>query len=81
MILGWSPHATGRAGGVIGYLLDPVVQKTFLGVREDLIRDPAPELLAGDPHLVRGCIDALRTKCRYACATLSFAPDEIDLAT
>lgn len=44
-----------------------------------LIRDPAPEIIEGDPDLVAACIEGLETKHRYTCATLSFAPDEIDL--
>lgn len=78
MILGWSPHASGPARAVIGYLLDPVIRATVVGRREDLVRDPPPELLVGDPRLVGAAIDALRTVNRYACATLSFAPDDID---
>lgn len=49
------------------------------GAREVVLKDPAPELIAGDGHLVAACIEALETRHRYNCATLSFAPDEIDM--
>ncbi|WP_339638322.1 hypothetical protein [uncultured Sulfitobacter sp.] len=49
------------------------------GAWEVVLRDPAPELIAGDGHLVAACIEALETRHRYNCATLSFAPDEIDM--
>lgn len=78
MKLLWSPHSTGSAARVVGYLMSDSHVAHIAGTREVVLRDPAPELLAGGGHLVAACIEALETRHRYSCATLSFAPDEID---
>ncbi|MBM2578166.1 hypothetical protein JQC91_17805 [Jannaschia sp. Os4] len=64
---------------MIGYLLDDTVPVVMGGRREHIVRDPAPELLRGDPRVVARTIDALETKRRYRCATLSFARDDVDI--
>ncbi len=80
MKLLWSPHSTGPAARVVSYLMSDSHVAQIGGTREVVFRNPAPELIAGDGHLVAACIEALETRHRYSCATLSFAPDEIDVA-
>jgi hypothetical protein len=75
----WSPHSTGPADRVVGYLMSDSYAAHIAGKREVVLRDPVPELIAGNGHLVAACIEALETRHRYSCATLSFAPDEIDM--
>ena len=79
MILVWSRHTCGAARRVIGYLLDDTVLVVIGGRREDMTRDPAPEILRGDPRIVTRTIDGLETKRRYRCATLSLAKNEVDI--
>lgn len=79
MKLLWSPHSAGSAARVVGYLISDNHVAQIGGAREVVLRDPTPQLLAGDGHLVAACIEALETRHRYSCATLSFAPDEIDM--
>ncbi|MFG6517843.1 MULTISPECIES: hypothetical protein [unclassified Sulfitobacter] len=79
MKLLWSPHSTGPAARVVSYLMSDRHVAQIAGTREVVLRKPVPELIAGDGHLVAGCIEALETRHRYSCATLSFAPDEIDM--
>ena len=79
MKLLWSPHSTGPAARVVGYLMSESHAAHIAGERKVLPRDPTPELIAGDGRLVAACIEALETIHRYSCATLSFAPDEIDM--
>lgn len=79
MRLGWSPHSTGTSNAVVSYLTAPTIATDIGGTRVPIVRDPAPETLHGNPHLVGAFIDALHTKHTYACATMSFAPDDIDL--
>lgn len=79
MKLLWSPHFNGSAARVVSYLMSDSHVAHIAGRREVVLRDPAPELLAGNRHLVAACIEALETRHRYSCATLSFAPDEIDM--
>ena len=79
MILVWSGHTGGLAGQVIGYLLDETVPVVIGGRRDRMVRDPAPEILRGDPRIVTRTIDGLETQRRYRCATLSFAKNEVDI--
>ena len=79
MIQVWSHHTDGPARRVIGYLLDDAVTVAIGGRRERIVREPAPELLRGDSRIVARTIDALETKRRYRCATLSFARDDVDI--
>ena len=81
MIGGWSPH-TGTAGNdspraVIYYLMARDVSKTLGAWRTRVTRDPAPELLIGDPQACLHTLRALRTKHRYSVATLSFTVEDI----
>jgi len=80
MILLWSKHQTGPAAQVIRYLLETEVTKTAQQQASVTRRSPAPELLLGDPILVGMMIDSLPFQCRYRCATLSWAEDELDVA-
>ena len=80
MILLWSKHQTGPAAQVIRYLLETEVTKTAQQQASVTPRSPAPELLLGDPVLVGMMIDSLPFQCRYRCATLSWAEDELDVA-
>ena len=81
MIVGWSPHtgATANASprAAIKYQLSPEVSKKLGAWRGLVTRDPAPELLVGDPQASLVTLKALRTKHRYSVATLSFAREEI----
>ena len=79
MKLVWSEHTGGPARRVIEYLLDDTVPVGVGGRRDRIARDPAPELLRGDPRIVARTIDGLETKRRYRCATLSFAKNEVDI--
>lgn len=79
MILLWSRHSTGPASEVIGYLLDATIRQPLPPGQPPLRRNPQPELLHGNPALVAAMIDGLETRHRYSCATLSFAPEDIDL--
>ncbi|SFJ26455.1 hypothetical protein [Jannaschia pohangensis] len=79
MILVWSRHTGGTARRVIGYLLDETVPVVIGGRRDRIARDPAPEILRGDPRIVARTIDILETERRYRCATLSFAKNEVDI--
>ena len=80
MILLWSKHQTGPAAQAIRYLLETEVTKTAQQQASVTRRSPAPELLLGDPILVGMMIDSLPFQCRYRCATLSWAEDELDVA-
>lgn len=80
MIVLWSPYTAGSAASVVDYLLAPTIEKSVAGRREKVVRDPAPEVLYGDPDLVHSCIEALSTRHRYCCATLSFARKDVDIA-
>ncbi len=80
MIVLWSPYTAGPAASVVNYLLAPTVEKSVAGQCEEVVRDPTPEVLYGDPDLVHSCIEALTTRHRYCCATLSFAREDVDIA-
>ncbi|MEM7709235.1 MAG: hypothetical protein AAF264_00445 [Pseudomonadota bacterium] len=79
MIQVWSHHTDGPARRVVGYLLDDTVPMVVGTRRDRMVREPAPELLRGDPRIVARMIDGLETKRRYRCATMSFAKNEVDI--
>jgi len=81
MLIGWSPHQ-GSAGlhQPSAYLLDSQVMKAVGKARVLEVREPAPELLLGQPSIVQSAISALRFEQKYRVATLSFAPIDIDVA-
>lgn len=79
MILVWSKHQRGQGCGVLSYLLDATVVKTASGRKVQICRNPLPEILFGNPDLVRGFIDVLAFRCRYRCVTLSYAAEDIDV--
>jgi len=68
MIVGFSKHGQGGAGGAIRYLTDRE--------RDGVEREPSPTILRGDPALVAGLIDSSPFKHRYTSGVLSFAPGE-----
>ncbi|MBU2994033.1 hypothetical protein Q4555_15660 [Octadecabacter sp. 1_MG-2023] len=76
---GWSPHSSGPSHHVVNYLTSTTFTSQLGRRTTQIVRDPAPETLRGDPNIIRAFIDALETKHSYACSTLSFAPDDIDL--
>lgn len=80
MILVWSKHQRGPGCSVVSYLLDATVVKTAAGQKVEICRNPLPEILFGNPDLVRRYIDALTYRCRYRCVTLSYAAGDIDAA-
>ena len=79
MLLTRSPYHSGPANRVLDYLLEKEVVKKVTGQRCRLIRDPAPEILHGNPRLVGAYIDALPFKMKYSCWTLSCAPEDADV--
>jgi hypothetical protein len=70
MIVGFSKYGTGKGQGPIGYL-------TGKRNPDGTERDPQPEVLRGDPALVRQLIDSLDFKWKYTSGVLSFAPGEV----
>jgi len=79
MRLGWSPHSKGSSAQVIDYLTLDIITNRLGWNADPIVRTLAPETLRGDPAVVGAFIDALDTRHTYACATLSFAPDDLDL--
>ena len=80
MILGWSRYQARSATQPTDYLMSPSVEKMVGSRRAVLERDPSPELLLGDPERFQAVVRALRFKTVYRAATLTFGPDEIDVA-
>lgn len=80
MILGWSPYQARSATQPSDYLMGVSVEKVVASRRAALERDPIPELLLGDPGRFQAAVRALRSKTVYRAATLTFGPDEIDVA-
>jgi len=81
MLIGWSPHqGSTDLHQPSAYLLDSQVMKTVGMARVLEVREPAPELLLGQPSIVQSAISALRFEQKYRVATLSFAPTDIDVA-
>ena len=80
MLIGWSPHQGSAAlHQPSAYLLDSQVMKAVGKARVLEVREPAPELLLGQPSIVQSAISALRFEQKYRVATLSFAPTDIDV--
>lgn len=84
MMVMWSSH-TGRDDpsgvGVTDYLCSSIVWKpTGKGGRDRVVRTPAPEVLRGDPWLMRRTIEAVPFQCKYSSAVLSFALEDVDVA-
>lgn len=83
MMIMWSEHSgendeAGRA--VVGYMLaEEWTKEVAPGVKINEKRDPPPELLRGDPALMRQAISAVPFKHRYASGVLSFHADDVDL--
>ena len=82
MITAWSPHSktkadNGGAAAMIDYLISEAVTKPARGPAEILVRDPSPEVLWGDPDLVRDLINALPWQHGYSTVTMSFAERDI----
>jgi hypothetical protein len=69
MIVGFAKHCTGGGRGPVDYLTKAVNP-------DGTIRTPAPEVVRGDPALVRKLIDALPFERTYTSGVLSFAPGE-----
>jgi hypothetical protein len=63
-------RGTGNGGGAVDYL---IAEKSPDGSP----REPPPEVLRGDPELVKRLIDSLDFTRRYKPAVLSFAPGEV----
>lgn len=81
MLIGWSPHqGSADLHQPSAYLLDSKVMKAVGKARVLEVREPAPELLLGQPSIVQSAISALRFEQKYRVATLSFAPIDIDVA-
>ncbi len=85
MLVAWSKH-TGAddpgGNGVVNYLCNAAVWKTSLNGngRVLLHRNPAPEILRGDPGLMRQAIRSIDFKHRYSSAVLSFEREDVDIA-
>ena len=81
MMIGWSQHQylPDPAAPVL-YGLAPTIEKTIADKRVLIRRDPAPELLYGEPRLVLATFDGLTSETRVRSCTFSFAMGDIDLA-
>ncbi|PWR03997.1 hypothetical protein DKT77_03625 [Meridianimarinicoccus roseus] len=70
----------GKAGlDGVGYISREWVPKPSSGGAKLLRRDPAPEILRGDPALARAAIRMAPGKLQYRSLALSFAPEDIDV--
>lgn len=82
MLITLSDH--GREGGdgaaLTRYLDAPTVTKRVGGTAVEVPRDPAPEVLMGDPRPLRRAIAAGPFRRRYASLVLSFAAGDVDAA-
>ncbi|WP_423208928.1 hypothetical protein E2976_01950 (plasmid) [Paracoccus yeei] len=83
MLLTWSPHSGDgphvSPKAAVDYMLDPVVRKAIGDSPLDVLRDPVPELLLGDPDIFPLSLNALPFKHRYSVATLSFHAQDISV--
>ena len=84
MMITFSRHGadpgSGGAQDAIGYLLSDRVPKPATGNRRRMeVRDPAPELLLGDPIMMRAALRAAPGAHVYRSGVLSFAPDDVDV--
>ena len=60
MLIGWSPHqGSTDLHQPSAYLLDSQVMKAVGMARVLKVREPAPELLLGQPSIVQSAISAL----------------------
>lgn len=84
MMVMWSRHdgANDESGqAVVSYMIAAEFEKALPGGARVLeVRNPPPELLAGDPANMRRAIKAVPFKRRYSSAVLSFHRDDIDVA-
>jgi hypothetical protein len=70
MIVGFSKHSSGGGRGSVQYL-------TSTENPDGTVRTPAPNVVRGDPELVRRLIDSLPFERTYTSGVLSFAPGEV----
>ncbi|WP_155122040.1 hypothetical protein [Martelella mediterranea] len=81
MIFGFSPHTGHTISSeilrAIIYFLQEMARKNLAGKRVTIRRDPAPELLLGNPDLMLTVVRSLRTQHRYTAMTLSFLQEDI----
>jgi hypothetical protein len=82
MLIGWYKFdASDRSGrGIVTYFLAPSVAKSAEGQRLQLKRDPAPELLAGDPDQMVRFLKRLPFKRRFSAMTMTFAEGDVPVA-
>lgn len=72
----YSKDATSGSQDAVGYMCDHAVRKSNKLVN----RSPAPEILMGDPTLIRAAIRMAPGQHKYRSAVLSFAPKDVDVA-
>lgn len=80
MMIGWSEHQylTDPREPIV-YALAPTVEKPVAGRTEVIRRDPAPELLVGEPRLLLSAFELLTSETRVRSCTFSFAAEDVDL--
>ena len=78
MIIGFSKHGLGVGSGPVDYLTAgmPISYMLNDNNKHGEKRDPAPELLRGNPTKTRDLIDSLTFKYHYTSGVLSFAPED-----
>ncbi|MBM2576395.1 hypothetical protein JQC91_08750 [Jannaschia sp. Os4] len=74
---GRDPQDDGRA--LIRYLCDARTTKRIGDGTVPLLRDPAPEILHGDPRLLQLDVASARHMRKYASLVMSFETDDIDV--
>lgn len=81
IFLGSKYGAHTRSAGLdcVGYFSQRCVPKQVNGRAAMVLRDPAPEILIGDPHVARAAIQAAPGKLKYRSFVLSFAACDIDV--
>ncbi|NVO27317.1 hypothetical protein HJ526_07800 [Donghicola sp. C2-DW-16] len=82
MLIGWYEFdASDRSGrGILNYFLAPSVGKSAEGLHLQLNRDPAPELLAGDPDQMVRFLQHLPFTRRFSAMTMTFAEGDVPVA-
>lgn len=75
----YSADTAGAEADVVGYNIDYCVLKPDGSGKQLFQRIPAPEVLMGDPALIRAAIRAAPGKHKYKSLVLSFADDDIDV--
>ena len=79
MINGWSPYQDGTENGQpIEYFFAPRIAKPVGSGKKVVPRNPAPELLVGQPEWFMAALKLLPFQKRYRAATLSFSIADID---